>query len=111
MDCVAKVDFVNTEKSARMGMSPSVLYQLTGINGTPESVREYFAIGKVFNVGYGHHDRNGHRCGDHLMQVSHVFVLRQDERTEAFCRYLYDRYGFDHGEHFTEEEWEKFNNN
>lgn len=30
---------------------------LTEINGTEESVREYYRIGKVFNIGVGEHDK------------------------------------------------------
>ena len=91
-----------------MGMQPSQTYDVTGINGTPESVREYFAIGKVFNIGYGHRDRNGHLQEDHLMKVTKVFVLKQNEITEKFCDYLGEKYGWDWKEHFCEEEYEKF---
>ena len=108
LDCVAKVWYENTGKSCAMGMQPSQTYDVTGINGTPESVREYFAIGKVFNIGYGHRDRNGHLQEDHLMKVTKVFVLKQNETTEKFCNYLGEKYGWDWKEHFCEEEYEKF---
>ena len=109
LDCIAKVDYQNTEKSRKLGMLPTETYQLTGINGTPESVREYFAIGKVFGVGFGHIDIRGKRHDDHMMEVTHVFVLKQSEQTTRFCDYLSKKYGWDWGEHFTEEEWELFN--
>lgn len=108
LDCIAKVDYKNTDNSRKLGMVPAETYQVTGINGTPESVREYFAIGKVFGVGFGHRDRHGKRHDDHMMEVTHVFVLKQSEQTERFCDYLGEKYGWEWGEHFTEEEWERF---
>ena len=108
LDCVAKVWYENTEKSNLIGMIPSETYDVTEINGTPESVKEYFAIGKVFNLGYGHRDRKGKIHEDHLMKVTKVFVLKQNEQTEKFVSYLGEKYGWDWHEHFCEEEYQKF---
>lgn len=108
MDCVVKVDVENTDKSNLIGMIPEKDAWVTGINGTPESVREYYAIGKVFNVGFGHYDKNGHRHEDHLMKVTKVFVLRQNEQTEKFVNFLGEKYGWDWKEHFCEEEYKEF---
>ena len=40
---------------------------LTGINGTKESIKEYYAIGKYFNLG---------RVGDDMQKVVEVEFLR-----------------------------------
>lgn len=109
LDCIAKVDYKNTVESDRIGMLPTTDCVVTSINGTPESVCKYFAVGKVFGMGYGHRDKSGKEHEDHMMEVTHCFVLRQNERTEKFCDYLGEKYGWDWQEHFTEEEWEKFN--
>lgn len=108
MDCVAKVDFANTGKSVKLGMFPSSDVIVTEINGTVESVKEYYAIGKVFNMGYGHRDRNGKIQEDHLMEVTNVFVLKNCELTDEFCNWLGLKYGWEWKEHFCKEEYEKF---
>ena len=107
LDCVAKVWYENTEKSNLIGMIPSETYDVTEINGTPESVKEYFAIGKMINLGFGQ-DRKGKIHEDHLMKVRKVFVLKQNEQTEKFISHLGEKYGWDWKEHFCEEEWQKF---
>ena len=109
LDCVAKVDYENTAESNRKGLTPAATYDVTGINGTPESVREYFAIGKVFNLGFCH-DSNHRQQEDHMMKVVKVFVLKQDDTTKRFVDYLGDTYGWDWKGHFTEEEYNKFTN-
>ncbi len=67
LDCIARVDYKNTKFSDKIGMEPQTDYIVTQINGTPESVKEYYAIGKFFNVGYGHRDKNGKVYDDHMM--------------------------------------------
>ena len=52
---------------------------LTEINGTPEEVRKYYAIGKVFNMGIWY-DSKWHLHEDNLMHVTDVFVLEDCEK-------------------------------
>ena len=108
LDCIARVDYKNTKFSDKIGMEPQTDYIVTQINGTPESVKEYYAIGKFFNVGYGHRDKNGKVYDDHMMQVSNCFVLPNDDTTADFIEYLEDTYGYDWKEYFTEDEWNNF---
>lgn len=110
MKCVAKVDVENTNESRLIGMIPSKDCWVTDINGTPDEVREYYKIGKVFNIGYGHCDVNGKRHEDHLMKVTNVFVLESCEKTTNFIDWLGEKYGWDWQEHFTEEEYKLFCN-
>ena len=108
MKCVAKVDAVNTEQSNLIGMRPTKDCWVTDINGTPDEVREYFRIGKVFNIGYGHYDAKGRRHEDHLMKVEKVFVLESCEKTDNFVNWLGKKYGWDWKEHFNETEYKEF---
>lgn len=110
LDCIAKVDVENTGESNLIGMRPTTDAWVTDINGTPDEVREYYKIGKVFNMGYGHRDCHGRLHEDHLMKVTHVFVLKQCEQTTKFVNYLGEKYGWDWKEHFTEEEYKEFCN-
>lgn len=110
MKCVAKVDVVNTGESNLLGMLPTNDCWVTDINGTPDEVRKYYKIGKVFNMGYGHRDAKGKIHEDHLMQVEKVFILESCEKTENFVNWLGEKYGWDWKEHFTEEEYKLFCN-
>lgn len=108
MKCVVKVDVVNTAQSNLIGMRPENDCWVTDINGTPDEVREYYKIGKVFGMGYGHCDVFGKRHEDHLMQVENVFVLESCEKTNQFVNWLGKKYGWDWKEHFDEMEYTKF---
>ena len=80
---------------------------LTEINGTPEEVRKYYEIGKVFNMGIWY-DSKWHLHEDNLMHVTDVFILEDCEKTTSFCDWLGEKYGWDWKEHFCEEEYKKF---
>ena len=108
MKCVAKVDVVNTAQSNLIGMLPTNDCWVTDINGTPDEVRDYFRIGKVFNMGWGRRDKFGDRHEDHLMQVEKVFILESCEKTTMFCKWLGEKYGWDWKEHYNEKEYTEF---
>lgn len=109
LDCIVKVELENCGKSIELGMMPTTDYFVTEINGTPESVKEYYNE-KVFNTGYGHYDKEGNIHEDHLMKVTNVFVLRQNEVTKQFCNFLINQYEWDWAEHMNEKEYKKFIN-
>ena len=108
MRCVAKVDVKNTGESNLLGMRPTNDCWVTDINGTPDEVRDYYRIGKVFNMGWGHYDCFGKMHEDHLMQVENVFVLESCEKTDNFVNWLGEKYGWDWKEHFDEKEYAEF---
>lgn len=93
---------------------------LTEINGPIEKIKEYYAIGKTFNMGMwgGYmwvYDNYFHRSvqkykehEDNLMHVTNLFVLEDCEKTTKFCDWLGEKYGWDWKEHFDEKEYAEF---
>ncbi len=77
---------------------------VTECNGPEERIREYYAIGKTFNLGvWGTQEHE-----DNLMHVTHVFVLPNDKRTSNFFDWVCKKYSYEWQKHFTEEEYKHF---
>lgn len=117
LDCVVKVDLAANGIVGKDNPREKDCF-LTEINGTIEEVKQYYAIGKTFNMGMWHgyvwvwngykHVQRFKEREDNLMHVTNVFVLKNCEKTTKFCDWLGEKYGWDWKEHFDEKEYAEF---
>ena len=80
---------------------------VTEINGTPEEVKDYYRIGKLFNMGLWR-DRRGRTREDDMMRVKSIFILEDCDKTTKFVKYLGAKYHYEWDEHFSEEEYNNY---